>query len=394
MTLPEVPVAADRARTWATVDLDAITHNVRAIRAVLPPATAFMAVVKADAYGHGAVPVAQAAVRAGATWLGVATPEEALALRAAGIDAPVLILGPTPEMWVRRVVEAECVLTVTDVHSIGTITRMARGHPRVHIKVDTGMTRLGVAPEALAEVLDEAAAAQIAVEGLYTHLACADEADPSMTREQLAGFARAIEGARRRYPSLIRHAASSAAALGWPEAALDMVRIGIALYGVPPAPHLAQVPLRPVMTLSSRVVRVRRVPAGTPVSYGATYRTRRATTIVTVPVGYADGYPRALGNVGRMVIHGRHLPVAGRVCMDYTMLDAGDLAVEHGADVTVFGAALPVAEVAAAAGTIAYELLCRVGPRVPRVYRVGETSVATRAATAARGVRSEGARPS
>lgn len=392
MTPPEAPAAADRARTWATVDLNAIASNVRAIRAVLPRTTAFMAVVKADAYGHGMVPVARAAVRAGATWLGVATPEEAVALRAAGVDARVLILGPTPQMWVKRVVEEGCALTVADLPAIGTFTRVARGHPRVHIKVDTGMTRLGVAPEDLGPVLDEAAAAGIVVEGLYTHLACADEVDQAMTREQLAVFARATEVARRRYPSLIRHAASSAAALGWPEAALDMVRVGIAMYGVPPAPHLAQVPLRPVMTLSSRVVRVRRVSAGVPVSYGATYRTRRATTIVTVPVGYADGYPRALSNVGRMVIGGHALPVAGRVCMDYTMLDAGEVAVEPGAEVTVFGAALPVTEVAAAAGTIAYELLCRVGPRVPRLYHGSQISAEDRGGAAAGAAPSEGAR--
>jgi alanine racemase len=353
-----------------------------------------MAVVKADAYGHGAVPVAQAALRAGATWLGVATPEEALALRAAGIEAPVLILGPTPQMWVRRVVEAGCTITITDVQAIGTITRVAGGHPRVHIKVDTGMTRLGVAPEELTQVLDEAAAAGVVVEGLYTHLACADEEDPSMTREQLALFARAAEVARGHNPSLIRHAASSAAALGWPEAALDMVRIGIAMYGVPPAPHLVQVPLRPVMTLSSRVVRTRRVPPGVPVSYGATYRTRRATTIVTVAVGYADGYPRALSNVGRMLVRGHQLPVAGRVCMDYTMLDAGDLAVDDGDEVTVFGAALPAAGVAAAAGTVAYELLCRVGARVPRLYRTGQTSPPAPGVPAVRGAPAEGARPS
>ena len=376
MSVPIANPDPARARTWATVDLDAVAANVRAIRGVLPETAAFMAVVKADAYGHGAVPVAEAALGAGAAWLGVATAEEAMELRAAGIRAAVLILGPTPAAWLPQVVAAGCSVTVTDLRALETITRMADGHPRVHIKVDTGMTRLGIAPDDLPALIDAVDHAQVEVEGLYTHLASAAEPDLSMTREQLAVFADAARLLRTRVPGLILHAASSAAALGWPEAALDLVRVGIAMYGVPPALHLSGVRLRPVMTLSSRVVRARRVPAGTPVSYGATYRTRRSTTIVTVPIGYADGYPRALSNVGQMLLAGRRVPVAGRVCMDFTMLDAGDVRVVDGDEVTVFGPALPVTEVAAAANTIPYELLCRVGPRVPRLYLRAGASVA------------------
>lgn len=363
--------AADlaRARTWATVDLDAVAHNVRVLRGLLPPTAAFMAVVKADAYGHGAVPVAASALAAGAAWLGVATPGEALELRDAGIEAPILILGPVPAVWLPRVVAADCVLSVTGSTMVPALRGLAGPRrPRVHVKVDTGMTRLGIEPETLPSVLDLLDDAGAVVEGLWTHLACADEPDPTPTRQQLAAFEACARLIRARIPGVLCHAANSAAVVGFSEAAYDLVRVGIALYGVSPASHLRVRGLRPVMTLTSRVVRARRVPEETPVSYGATYRAASATTIVTVPVGYADGYPRVLSNRGAMRVGGRTCTVAGRVCMDYTMLDVGDGRVEEGDEVTVFGDGLPVEDVAEAAGTIAHEVLCRVGLRVPRVY--------------------------
>jgi alanine racemase len=230
------------------------------------------------------------------------------------------------------------------------------------------MTRLGVAPEDVAAVLARLDTASAVVEGVFTHLACADEPDPTITRAQLAAFGRAADAVAHRFPGVIRHVAASAAVVGYPEAAFDLVRVGISLYGVPAAPHLGRVDLRPAMTLLSRVARLRRVPRGTAVSYGATYRAPADTVIATVPVGYADGYPRALGNRGVMLVRGQRLPVAGRVCMDYTMLDAGEVALAEGDQVEVFGSGLSAAEVADAAGTIAYELFCRIGRRVPRVY--------------------------
>jgi alanine racemase len=352
------------------VDLDAIAGNVRGLRSMLPPQTAFMAVVKADAYGHGAVPVAQAAVDAGASWLGVATADEALELRAAGIQSRALILGPVAPAWFRECVAAGCSLTVSDADMLEALARVrGDGQPRVHIKMDTGMTRLGATLEGLPALLSAAAASKIIVEGVFTHLACADDPASVVTRQQLDTFGQAIEIVRARYPGVLCHAAASAAILGHPDAAFDMVRAGIALYGVPPAPHLRAPGLRAAMTVMSRVVRTLRVGVGTPVSYGATYRARRPTTIATVPVGYADGYPRALSNTGAMVVGGQRFPVAGRVCMDYTMLDVGDAQVRAGDDVTVFGrGGIPVEELAATAGTIAHELLCRVGRRVPRIY--------------------------
>lgn len=383
MSLPTLEQV--RSRTWATVDLDAVVHNVRVLRGRMPSGTAFMAVVKADAYGHGVVPVAETALAAGASWLGVATADEALELRAAGISAPTLILGPVPDDWLPAVA-ADCAITVGGQASIEALERLpGPTRPRVHLKVDTGMTRLGVPVEGLTALLARIDPARIVVEGVYTHLACADDPDPAMTRTQLGAFARAAEIVRARFPRVLCHAAASAGVLGYPEAALDLVRVGIALYGVTPAPHL-DAPLRPVMTLSSRVVSTRQVAAGTAVSYGATYRSTRATTIATIPVGYADGYPRALSNACVMVIGGQRHRIAGRVCMDFTMLDVGDAAVREGDEVTVFGPGLPAAEVAAAAGTIAYELFCRVGRRVPRLYVRGGRVVAV--ATEGHGLRS------
>lgn len=382
---PQMPggdVEVARSRTWATVDLDAIADNVAAIASRLPSHTAFMAVVKADAYGHGAVEVARAAVGAGAGWLGVATAEEAFELRAAGVDAPVLILGPIPAVLIDAAVEAGCVLTLADEASIPVLHQRAGPRARVHLKVDTGMTRLGVAPERVGKIVAAIDPDRIAVEGVFTHLACADAPDQAMTRAQVALFAEAAGVVRGRWPGALRHVAASAAAFAQPGAAMDMVRIGIALYGVRPARHLAELPLRASMTLSSRVARVRRVPAGTPVSYGATYRAPRETTVVTVAAGYADGYPRALSGTGQMLIGGRRFPVVGRVCMDYTMLDVGDVVVREGDVATIFGADLPADDVAEAAGTIAYELLCRVGRRVPRIYLRRGRPVALRTAGA------------
>ncbi len=367
MVPPAIALEVARSRAWASVDLDALEGNLRAIRGIVPASTAIMAVVKADAYGHGAIAVARAALAAGATWLGVATADEALELRAAGVGGHILTFGPVGEQWIEPLTSAGCALTVADRASAAAAAG-ARTQARVHIKVDTGMTRLGVAPDELDGLLRAIDPSRVTVEGLYTHLACADEPDSPMTRTQLAAFTRAAEIVRRRFPSAMLHAAASAGAMAFPEAALDLVRIGIAMYGIPPAAHLAAAALRPALTLSTRVIRTRRVSAGTPVSYGAAYRARSDTTIATVPLGYGDGYPRALSGSGQMLIGGQRVRVAGRVCMDFTMLDVGNAAVREGDVAIAVGAGLPASEVAAAAGTIPYELLCGLGRRVPRLY--------------------------
>jgi alanine racemase len=368
-------LARARSRTWATVDLDALASNLAALRLRVPDATQVMAVVKADAYGHGMVPVAQAVLAAGGTWFGVATADEALVLRSAAPEAQILVMGPAGVEWLGALADAGCAIAIGDRAGIQAVaTRPTQFPLRVHLKVDTGMTRFGVAPDDVGDVARALAGAGAIVEGIFTHLAAADDPDPSMTRAQLAAFERAAAAARRVVPKVIGHAAASAAVFAHAAAAFDMIRVGMALYGVSSVAHV-HAGLRPVMAVRSRVARVQGVGAGTPVSYGPTYRTAAATRIATVPIGYGDGYPRALGNAGVMLAGGRRVPVVGSVCMDYTMLDVQDAAVREGEEVTVFGGALPVSEVAAAAATIPYEIVTRIGPRVPRLYlRGGRTT--------------------
>jgi alanine racemase len=237
------------------------------------------------------------------------------------------------------------------------------------VKVDTGMTRLGIRPEDAPAVLSRLDALRVTVEGCYTHLACADDADPAFTDEQLRKFQPVVDEARRRFPNVIIHAANSAAVLVHPRSHFDMVRVGLAMYGLYPGPHMqTRAGLKPVMQCKSRVVRTMRVGPGSAVSYGATYRVSRPTVIATVACGYADGYPRLAGNRGQVVIRGRRFPVAGRVSMDYLMVDARDEPVAIGDEVILFGQDVGADEVAGWAQTISYEVLCRVGPRVPRIY--------------------------
>jgi len=357
-------------RTWAEVDLGAIASNLAAIRAHLDPAVRIMAVVKADGYGHGAVRVARAAVRAGSDWLGVATVGEGLALRAARITAPTLVLGPATRDEISDAVRAGLSLTIASADGVAFLARTAQGRAvRVHLKVDTGMTRLGVGVAEAAKVARAATAAGLRLEGVFTHLACADEPGSEMTREQLTRFESMLPALRRRHPTLLVHAANSGGAILTPRSHYGMVRLGLAMYGLSPgAAARDRVTLRPVMRLWSRVVRVRRVQPGTAVSYGATYRVLRPTTIATVACGYADGYPRLAGLSGEVSLDGARVHIAGRVCMDYLMLDAGDHAVQPGDAVELFGDVVSADDVAAWAHTISYEIVCGVGPRVPRVY--------------------------
>jgi alanine racemase len=361
-------------RVWAEIDLGAVRDNVRALRRLLREGTRLLAVVKADAYGHGAVAVAHAALDAGAAMLGVATIDEGIELRAAGIRAPILLLGYTPPEEAETVVAHDLAATVFQPETARALSaagvRAGRA-ARVHLKIDTGMGRIGVAPsDALALARELSALGSVVLEGCCTHFATADELDLRPARAQLNTFLtvlRHLEDAG--VPPGIRHAANSAAVLALPEAHLDMVRPGIALYGVPPAPHLAErVSLRPVMRLRARVSYVKRVQAGTPIGYGHEYRTERAATIATIPVGYGDGYPRLAGGRSCVVLGSRRLPVAGRVSMDQCTIDADDAAVRVGDEVELWGEGVRVEEVAAAAQTIAYEVLTGVSRRVPRVF--------------------------
>lgn len=357
-------------RTWAEVDLRAAASNLAAIRAHLDPQVRVMAVVKADGYGHGAVPVARAALRAGAEWLGVATVDEGLALRRASITAPILVLGPAAADEIRDAVREGLRLTIVSADTVALLARTARRCAvRVHLKVDTGMTRLGVGVTEAARVARALTAAGLRLEGVFTHLACADEPGSEVTREQLMRFESILPALRRRHPKLLVHAANSAAAILLPRSHYGMVRIGLAMYGLSPGSAVrGRVQLRPVMRLRSRIVRVVRVQPGTAVSYGATYHVLRPTTIATVACGYADGYPRLAGLSGEVALGEARVRIAGRVCMDYLMIDAGERPVQPGDVVELFGDRVTADDVAGWAHTISYEIVCGVGPRVPRVY--------------------------
>jgi alanine racemase len=362
--------------TVAVVDLEAVRHNVEALR---PPDAAFMGVVKANGYGHGDVPVARAAIQAGAKWLGVALVEEGLRIREAGITRePILLLSEFPAGSEKEVVAADLTPTVYSTRAAAALAAAARaiGRPvRAHLKIDTGMHRVGVLPDAAVGVAGAMREEGIEIEGVWTHLARSEELDVATTTEQLARFREVLReldesGIRPRF----RHAANSGAAIARPDSHLDLVRVGIAMYGIPPGPDLAgRVALRPAMSLRSRVSHVQRLPAGEGVSYGHTHRLDRDTTIATVPIGYADGYVRALSNRGRVLVRGRRRPVVGTVTMDQLMIDVGEDPVEVGDEVVLFGRQgeeeIRAEEVAGWAGTIGYEIVCAVSERVPREYR-------------------------
>lgn len=370
---------------WVEVDLDAIRANVEALVAVAAPARV-LATVKADAYGHGAVPVARAALAGGASWLGVAFVEEGLALREAGIDAPILVLSEPPPAAVDVVVAQRLTPFVYTDAGIDALRKAAAagasGPFPVHLKVDTGMHRVGCSvADAVRLATRVAAADELVLEGLATHLAVADEPDSGYTGAQLDAFedvVAAIAAVVGRPP--VVHAANSAAVLAHPRARYDLVRVGITMYGIAPAPALGPVAgLRPALSLHARVSFVKTLPAGARVSYGLRYTLPRRSRIATVPVGYADGVARAFGSAGGTVlVHGRRCPVAGTVTMDQLLVDAGDLDVAVDDEVVLLGTQgdeeVGAQEWAAWLGTIPYEVVTRLGGRLPRRY-VGANAV-------------------
>ena len=379
--------------TWAEVDLDAIAHNISALRGLTKPTTHFMAVVKANAYGHGAVAVAWQALAAGADWLGVARVHEGVELRQAGIRAPILIFGYTPPREAPALLTHDLTATVYSFETASAYSEAACAAGRtlrVHLKVDTGMGRLGLIPEVFNlsptgkavsgnPVFEADAIAHlpgIELEGVYTHFAAADHADTSYTLAQLEKFNDFLDHLHFAGLSVpIRHAANSAALIRMPKTHFDMVRCGIAMYGLYPSDAVDrdQIVLRPAMEWKSHAIHVKHVPAGFHVSYGMTYTTDRPTVIATVPVGYADGLNRRLSSTGAMLAGGRRVPIVGRVCMDLTMLDLGpDANLSVGDEVVVIGrqgdAVLTADEMAGTLGTINYEVVTTVAARVPRVH--------------------------
>ncbi|MBN2875867.1 MAG: alanine racemase [Spirochaetales bacterium] len=370
---------------WAEVDLGAIKDNVKALSSLLSPGSSICAVVKADGYGHGAVQVARACLDAGASFLGVALVEEGVALRKAGFTEPILMLGYTGAEGARRAVGWGLSLTVVSLDNARVLAAEAQSQGRVaglHLKVDTGMGRLGVSPSEAAEVALAIAAMPAArLEGLWSHFADADSVDESFAALQLERYREVLKsldsaadthaGLRGIVRHMARHMANSAGLLYHPDAHFDMTRPGIALYGLRASADRAPLTaLTPAMTLSARVSQVRLLPAGDSVGYGRTFYAKRESRIATLPLGYADGVSRALSNRGSVGFDSRRAPIVGRICMDQLMVDVTDLPdVQPGSVATIFGRGGPsIAEVADQLGTIDYEVVCAVSARVPRVY--------------------------
>jgi alanine racemase len=357
------------------VDLRALRHNVARLKAAVAPAEV-LAVVKADGYGHGAVAIARTLESEGVAGFGVATVEEAIDVRDAGIRAPVLILGGVYTHAHAEIVARGLEAVVFDAGEVRRFADAARRVGKkavVHLKVDTGMARLGVRPADLPDLLacvrDQP---ELELRGLCTHLACADETDPTPTRAQQARFAPCLLAAEAAGARALVHAANSAAALRFPECRYDAVRLGLALYGALPSPAVPDPGLRPVLALRTRVASVRHLAAGDPVGYGALWRASRPSRIATLPVGYADGYARRLSGRAQVLLRGRRAPVVGAVAMDMVMVDVTEGEAEVGDEVTLLGEAqgerIRIEDLARWAETIPYELLCALGRRLPRVY--------------------------
>lgn len=366
-------------RAEVVVDLDAIRHNVELLVAGAPSAQT-MAVVKADGYGHGALAVARTALAAGATWLGVCTIEEALELRETGITAPVLSWLHLPDENFAPAVAAGVDLCVSSCRGLDGVLAAVRSRQRparVHLKVDTGLSRGGARPADWAELVEQAAKAaargEIEVVAVWSHLAYADAPEHPVIDLQAIRFASAYRMAVESGLRPLRHLANSAAALTRPDLHLDLIRPGIALYGLSPVPRQGDFGLRPAMTFRSRVMLVKRVPAGEGVSYRHTWTTTRPTTLAVVPVGYADGVPRVLSGRLDVLLGGQRRPVVGLVCMDQIVVDCGDGPVTEGDEVVLFGPGdrgEPTAQDwADALGTIHYEVVAgMVRPRVVRTF--------------------------
>lgn len=372
-------------RTWAEVSLDALAHNYRVLRAMLPHGCRFLGLVKANAYGHGAAAIGRKLQALGCDMLAVACVDEAAELRRAGVTAPILCLGQTPAELAPLLLEYGVIQTVSDLNTGRALSQaaMAAGKPlKIHVKLDTGMTRLGFLwQEGLVERSAGDVAALCALPGLYaqglfTHFSDADGSE-EYTMLQFTRFLDARKALEDRGLSFeIYHCAASAAVLNYPCTYLDMVRPGLLLYGYYPASGLEGLDghgLRPVLTLKSRVVAVRCVPAGTFVSYGRTAKLSRDTRLAVLPIGYGDGYSRQFSNKMEVLLGSRRCPVVGRVCMDMCMADVTDAPEVKAGDVAViYGRDGLLEQGARLAGTIPYELLCDINPRVPRVYIDGD----------------------
>ena len=375
-------------RTWAEIDLRALAHNYQVIRKQVGPACKIMAVVKADGYGHGDLQVASVFQKEGADWFAVSNIEEAMHLRQGGITRPILVLGYTPADRTEQLCANNISQTVFSLEYARQLSQQAKEAGitvNCHLKLDTGMSRLGFLCDqehfdgSMKEIAETVALPGLACSGIFTHFACADEKNPdsdAFTFLQFERFEKAVEELKNRgIRFLLHHCCNSAATLRFPQMFLDMVRPGIILYGDAPTEDCSGIlDLRPAMTLKSTVAMVKEVDKDSPVSYGRTFTAPKGTRLATVPIGYADGYRRTHSNRARMLVRGKSALVVGNVCMDQLMLDVTHIPeVQTGDEVIVFGTdgenAVPIESLAQDEKSIHYEVMCLIGKRVPRVYR-------------------------
>lgn len=366
---------------WAEIDLDNLAHNMREVRRIVREDISVMAVVKANAYGHGSIETSKVFLKNGACYLAVATLGEAIELRRAGINAPILILGYIKNSQYHIAVEEDITETIYNMESAKFLSNAAvklKRKAKVHIKIDSGMGRIGFRPDekSIEEIVNIAKLPNLEVEGIFTHFAKADELDKTFTIEQYEKFQWTIKELGNKGLNIpIKHASNSAAIIDLPEYNLNMVRGGIMLYGLYPSDEVIKekVKLKPAMTLKAEISNIKVVPKGTGISYGQIFVTERESKIATIPIGYADGFTRLLTSKSEVAIKGQRAPVVGKICMDQSMIDVTDVENVHiGDEVILFGdgsfGSPHIDEVAKTLGTISYEVLCMVGRRVPRVY--------------------------
>ncbi|MCU6712503.1 alanine racemase [Paenibacillus sp. J5C_2022] len=384
--------------TWAEISLDALRHNLQAVRQALPEGCKLMASVKANAYGHGLVEIAGAAERFGVDYLGVAFLDEALKLREAGIQSPILVLGFVPAEGLETAREHDITISLfrEDIRQAAEMLAPAGKKLKAHIKLDSGMGRLGVLGyrEAMAFIERSLETPTLHVEGMFTHYAKADEQDKTYTKQQYERFREVAEEVKRRgWPLSIMHAANSAAGIDTPEWAGGMVRLGISMYGLYPSAEVnkQRIALQPVLSLKSRLVHVKQAPPGWGISYGTRYVTSGEEWIGTLPIGYADGFSRMLTGKANVLLRGRRVPVLGTICMDQCMIALDDVNREDapvmtGEEAVLIGRqgdeTISVEELAEHLDTINYEVTCMIAERVPRVYTEGGSTVAVRNALA------------
>lgn len=370
----------DYYRIHAEINLDNICENIKRTRKIINKDTKIMGIIKADGYGHGAVPIAKV-LDSLVDAYGISIVEEGIELREAGITKPILILGYAPEQMYDVMIQYDIMPTVCDYAMAEKISKRAVERDKnikIHIKIDTGMSRIGFRPgeDSVKTIIEISKLPNLLIDGIFSHFARADEEDKTFSREQLSKFmemAAAIEGAGIALP--VKHMSNSAGIIELPEANLNMVRCGIATYGLYPAESVNKdrLPLKPAMSLYAYVTMVKELEEGVPVGYGGTYVTTRRTKVATIPAGYGDGYPRALSNQGRVIIHGQYAPIIGRVCMDQFMVDVTEIEdVKTGDRAVLVGKegdkAITLEEIGNMSSSFNYEAACDVGKRVPRVY--------------------------